>query len=65
MTNLVDRQGIGPEHVLTVGDRQNHICLIEAAGRSVAIRPATEQVRNTAKCVVWGDLAEVVAIMQD
>ena len=65
MVHLMDRLGIGPEHVLAVGDSENDICLLEAAGRSVALRPATEQVRDAAKCVVWGDLTEVVAMMQD
>jgi phosphoserine phosphatase len=65
MIHLMDRLGIGPENVLAVGDSENDICLLEAAGRSVALRPATEQVRDAAKCVVWGDLTEVVAMMQD
>jgi HAD superfamily phosphoserine phosphatase-like hydrolase len=65
MLHLMDRLGIGPEHVLAVGDSENDICLLEAAGRSVALRPATEEVRDAAKCVVWGDLTEVVAMMQD
>jgi len=65
MIHLMDRLGIGPEHVLVVGDSDNDICMLEAAGRSVALRPATEQVREAAKCVVWGDLTEVVAMMQD
>jgi glucosyl-3-phosphoglycerate synthase len=65
MVHLIDRLGIGPEHVLAVGDSENDICLLRAAGRSIAIRPATEQVRDAAKCVVLGDLTEVAAMMQD
>jgi glucosyl-3-phosphoglycerate synthase len=65
MVHLMDRLGIGPEQVLAVGDSDNDICLLEAAGRSVAFRPVTEQVRNAAKCVVRGELTEVVAMMQD
>jgi HAD superfamily phosphoserine phosphatase-like hydrolase len=65
MIHLMDRLGIGPEHVLAVGDSDNDICMLEAAGRSVALRPATEHVREAAKCVVCGDLTEVVAMMQD
>jgi glucosyl-3-phosphoglycerate synthase len=65
MVHLMDRLGIGPEHVLAVGDSENDVCLLEAAGRSVAIRPATERVRDAAKCVVRGDLTEVMAMMQD
>ena len=65
MIHLMEHLGIGPEHVLAVGDSENDICLLEAAGRSVALRPATEQVRDAAKCVVWGDLTEVVEMMQD
>ncbi len=65
MIHLMKHLGIGPEHVLAVGDSENDICLLEAAGRSVALRSATEQVRDAAKCVVWGDLTEVVEMMQD
>jgi phosphoserine phosphatase len=65
MIHLMERLGIGPEHVLAVGDSENDICLLEAAGRSVALHPSTEEVRDAAKCVVWGDLTEVVAMMQD
>lgn len=65
MVHLMARLGIGPENVLAVGDNENDICLLEAAGRSVALRPATEGVRGAAKCVVWNDLTEVVAMMQD
>ncbi len=65
MTHLMERFGIGPENVLAVGDGENDICLLEAAGRSVAMWPASEHVRNAAKCVVWGDLAEVVALVRD
>jgi len=65
MIHLMEHLGIGPEHVLAVGDSENDICLLEAAGRSVALRPVTEQVRDAAKCVIWGDLTEVVEMMQD
>ncbi len=65
MTHLTERLGIGPEHVLAVGDSENDVCLLQAAGRSVAVRPETERVRDAAKCVVFGDLTEVVAMMQD
>lgn len=65
MVHLMERLSIGPEHVLAVGDSENDICLLEAAGRSVALRPPTKRVHDAAKCVVWGDLTEVVAMMQD
>jgi HAD superfamily phosphoserine phosphatase-like hydrolase len=63
MVYLMDRLGIGPEHVLAVGDSENDICMLETAGRSVAMHPTTEQVRDAAKCVVWGDLTEVMALV--
>lgn len=65
MLHLMNRLGIGPEHILAVGNGESDVCLLEAAGRSVAFRPVTEQVRNAAKCVVRGELTEVVAMMQD
>jgi len=65
MVHLMNKLGIGPQHVLAVGDSENDICMLEAAGRSVAIRPTTQRVRDAAKCVVWGELTEVAAMMQD
>jgi phosphoserine phosphatase len=65
MLHLMERYGIGPESVLAVGDGESDICLLEAAGWSVALHPATDEVRDAAKCVVWGSLDEVVAMMSD
>jgi glucosyl-3-phosphoglycerate synthase len=65
MLHLMERYDIGPESVLAVGDGESDICLLEAAGWSVALHPATAGVRDAAKCVVWGHLDEVVAMMRD
>lgn len=65
MVHLMERLGIGPEAVLAIGDSETDVCLLKAAGRSVAIRPTTQQVRAAAKCVLWGDLSDVVDMLRD
>ena len=64
MLHLLERAGIGAEHVLAVGDGENDICLFQAAGRSVAFQPKTEAVRRAARHVARGDLVEVLAVIR-
>lgn len=52
--------GIGAERVLAVGDGENDICLLKAAGMSVAFRPKTMAVQAAAEHAVLGDLTEVL-----
>jgi phosphoserine phosphatase len=61
MLHFTEKMGIGPERVLAVGDGENDICLLKAAGKSVAFHPKKEVVAQAAKTVIQGALAEVLA----
>jgi phosphoserine phosphatase len=63
MLHLIEKMGIGPDKVLAVGDSENDVCLLEAAGESVAYCPTTKKVRDAARHVVRGDLSQVLAIV--
>lgn len=58
---LVKRMGITAKQVLAVGDGDNDIGMMRAAGMSVAFQPKTERVRRAAKHVVSKRLDEVLA----
>lgn len=60
MVHLMERLQLSPEQILAIGNSENDICLLEAAGRSVAIHPTTDKVRAAAARVVDGDLTEIV-----
>jgi HAD superfamily phosphoserine phosphatase-like hydrolase len=64
MHHLIEKMGIGPEQVLAVGDGENDICLLQAAGTSVAFQPKTPAVQFAAKHVVQGVLSEVLAVIR-
>jgi HAD superfamily phosphoserine phosphatase-like hydrolase len=57
---LTRRMGISARAVLAVGDGENDIGMLRAAGISVAFQPKTERVRRAAKHVVTGRLDEVL-----
>ncbi len=57
---LTKRMGITARSVLAVGDGENDIGILRAAGSSVAFQPKTERVRRAAKHVVTGRLDEVL-----
>jgi glucosyl-3-phosphoglycerate synthase len=44
MLNLCEMLAIAPQNVLAVGDGENDLCLLRAAGRSVAFNPRTAEV---------------------
>lgn len=60
--HLIEQLGLDASQVLAVGDGENDICLLRAAGLSFAFRPATEAVRSAGKVVVEGDLADLLEI---
>lgn len=62
MLHLIEKMEIGPEDVLAVGDSENDICLLEAAGESVAYCPTSTRVRDAARHLLRGDLSQVVSI---
>ena len=63
LRHLVKEVGIGPEQVLAVGDSDNDVCLLRAAGVSVAFQPKTHAVRDAAKHVIEDDLRGILPLL--
>ncbi|MBI1904145.1 MAG: HAD-IB family phosphatase [Planctomycetia bacterium] len=63
MHHLLEKMGIDAGSVLAVGDSENDVCLLQAAGTSVAFQPKTEGVRAAAGHVVDGDLSEILDVV--
>lgn len=64
LRHLTARLEIGPERVLAVGDGENDVCMLQAAGVSVAFEPKTENVRSAAQHEVSGNLTGVLEVIQ-
>ena len=62
---LTRRMGINARAVLAVGDGENDIGMLRAAGTSVAFQPKTDRVRRVAKHLVTERLDEVLAFVPD
>ena len=60
---LVRRMNITAKQVLAVGDGDNDIGMMRAAGMSVAFQPKTDRVRRAAKHIVTKRLDEVLAFV--
>jgi len=60
LRHIMDRTGSAPHQVLAVGDGDNDICLLKAAGTSIAFEPKTESVKAAARHVVQGNLTHVL-----
>lgn len=65
MHHLLDRMGLTANQVVAVGNGENDVCLLKAAGTSVAFCPRSATVQAAATHVVLGDLSEIVAIITD
>ncbi len=61
LLHVCEQLGLGAENVLAVGDGEPDICMLAAAGVSVAFQPKTENVQNAALHVVSGNLLEILA----
>jgi HAD superfamily phosphoserine phosphatase-like hydrolase len=61
LLHLCEQLGLGAENVLAVGDGDPDVCMLGAAGTSVAFQPKTERVKNAARHVVSGNLLEILA----
>jgi glucosyl-3-phosphoglycerate synthase len=61
--HLIDELGIPEKRVLAVGDSENDICLLRAAGTSVAFEPKSDEVANAAQFVIENDLREILRII--
>ncbi|TAL04144.1 MAG: HAD family hydrolase, partial [Verrucomicrobia bacterium] len=58
---LVKRMGVTPRKVLAVGDGDNDVGMMRAAGMSVAFQPKSERVSRAAKHIVHNRLDEILA----
>jgi len=60
----VKRWALSPKEVVAVGDSENDIGLLRAAGISVAFQPKTGRVRRAAKHVVTGRLDDILQFVR-
>ncbi len=58
--HLTERLGLGREQILAVGDGENDICMLRAAGCSFAFRPKSDAVRAAAQRVLDGQLDDIL-----
>jgi glucosyl-3-phosphoglycerate synthase len=63
LRHLLAEVGIGPDRVLAVGDSDNDVCLLRAAGISVAFQPKSPALRDAAKHVVEHDLRGILELL--
>jgi glucosyl-3-phosphoglycerate synthase len=61
---LKKRMEIATKQILAVGDGENDIGMLRAAGMSIAFQPKNERVRRAAKKVVRGSLDEILQYAQ-
>ena len=55
LRKVCDHYGIGMENVLAIGDNYNDVAMLEAAGRSVAVKNARLQVKESADYITTQD----------
>jgi glucosyl-3-phosphoglycerate synthase len=61
--NVVEKLGVTPENMLSVGDGRNDICMLRATGTSVAFQPKAAETARAAQRVLNSDLSEVLAFI--
>lgn len=61
--HVVEKFGITPENMLSVGDGRNDICMLRATGKSVAFRPKAAETARAAHNVFNSALSEVLALI--
>ncbi len=61
--HFIRELGISPERVLAAGDSENDICLLRAAGISIAFQPKRPAVRQAAGHLVEGDLRGILRLI--
>ena len=62
LLHLCEQLGLGAENVLAVGDGDPDICMLAAAGTSVAFQPKSARVQNAARHAISGNLLEILAL---
>lgn len=63
LKKLCDELGIQLEQTIVVGDHFNDLPMFRVAGRSIALNPKTDEVKNSADDVIY-DLRELPAIVR-
>lgn len=63
VAHIIDKLGVAPESMLSVGDGRNDICMLRATGKSVAFQPKTAETAGAAQQVLESNLAEVLAFI--
>lgn len=61
--HLMERFAVRPEHILSVGDGGNDVCMLKATGKSVAFEPKTPETAEAAQQVITSNLAEVLTLI--
>jgi glucosyl-3-phosphoglycerate synthase len=62
LLHMCEQLGLGAENVLAVGDGDPDVCMLAAAGISVAFQPKSQCVQNAARHVLSGNLLEILAL---
>ena len=62
LLHVCEQLGLGAENVLAVGDGDPDVCMLAAAGVSVAFQPKSDAVQKAARHVVSGSLLEILAL---
>jgi len=52
LQRVAKRLGVGPEQVMVIGDADNDLAMMEWAGFSVAVKNATDNIKNAANAIV-------------
>ena len=63
MRNLCEMLSVTPENVLAVGDGENDLCLLRAAGRSVAFNPKTAEIEAAGTYVLRDSLSGLADLL--
>ena len=61
--HVIDKLGVAPESMLSVGDGRNDICMLRATGKSVAFQPKALETAQAARKVLNSSLSEVLALI--
>ncbi len=63
MYHLLEQLQLTSQQIVAIGDGENDVCLLQAAGRSIAFEPKKPLVAEAAQHVVEGDLIHVLHLL--
>jgi phosphoserine phosphatase SerB len=64
LRNLSTALGVALENIISIGDGENDICMLQEAGFSIAFHPKSQNVAAAANAVVNGPLTEIVPLVE-